>query len=104
MKIFRDENYKLLCINFTEINEIIFVEDDDKVKESESVSPKVYENIIKKACYIENVSIDFNMLKDVYKGRLVLSPIDVRENPRKFVVFYLRGQYFKIKIESEKGV
>ena len=46
MKIFRDENYKLLCINFTEINEIIFVE-DDKVKESESVSPKVYENIIK---------------------------------------------------------
>ena len=44
------------------------------------------------------------MLKDAYKGRLVLSPIDVRENPRKFVVFYLRGQYFKIKIESEEGV
>lgn len=102
MRIFRNENYKLLCINFTEIEEVFIIE-NNKVKESESISPRAYENIVKQACYIETINIDFNIIKNIYKGRLVLTPIDINDNPRRFIVFYLRGKYFKIKIENESG-
>lgn len=102
MRIFRDENYKLLCINLPEIDEV-FVIEDNKIKESEIASLKSYEQIVRKSCYIENVNIDFDIVKNVYNGRLVLSPIDVNSSPRQFIVLYVRGKYFKIKIENESG-
>lgn len=103
MRIFRDENYKLLGINFPEINELFIIE-NDTVKESETISPTGYKDVVEKACYIENVNIDFDIIKNLYNGRLVISPIDISSKPRKFIVFYLRGRCFKIKVESESEV